>query len=94
MTKTYEEIVALVRDTLVDAGSTFRPDKKAAYKRAIQTERNEQAILLVSKWREAMSKYILPSRPHGRLIFMPLCPPFPQNIPSRTKTAHFVLKYY
>ena len=29
MTKTYEEIVALVRDTLVDAGSTFRPDKKA-----------------------------------------------------------------
>ena len=28
MTKTYEEIVALVRDTLVDAGSTFREDKK------------------------------------------------------------------
>ena len=43
MTKTYEEIVALVRDTLVDAGSTFREDKKEAYKRAIGTERNEQA---------------------------------------------------
>ena len=43
MTKTYEEIVSLVRDTLVDAGSTFRPDKKAAYQQAIQTEHNEQA---------------------------------------------------
>ena len=43
MTKTYEEIVALVRDTLVDAGSTFRPDKKEAYKSAIRTEQNEQA---------------------------------------------------
>ena len=43
MTKTYEEIVALVRDTLVDAGSTFRPDKKEAYRRAIESERNEKA---------------------------------------------------
>lgn len=43
MTKSYEEIVSLVRDTLVEAGSTFRPDKKAAYKRAIETERNEKA---------------------------------------------------
>ena len=43
MTKTYEEIVALVRDTLVDAVSTFRPDKKEAYRKAISTERNEQA---------------------------------------------------
>lgn len=43
MTKTYEEIVAVVRDTLVDAGSTFRPDKKEAYKNAIRTEQNEQA---------------------------------------------------
>lgn len=39
----HNEIVALVRDTLVDAGSTFRPDKKEAYKRAIATERNEKA---------------------------------------------------
>ena len=43
MTKTYEETVALVRDALVDAGSTFRPDKKEAYQRAIQTERNPRA---------------------------------------------------
>ena len=43
MTKTYEEIVSLVRDTLIDAGSTFQPDKKAAYERAIHNEQNEQA---------------------------------------------------
>lgn len=43
MTKAYEEIVSLVRDTLVDAGSTFSPDKKEAYKKVIQTERNRQA---------------------------------------------------
>ncbi len=41
--KDYDEIVALVRDTLVDAGSTFRPDKKAAYGRAIAAETNEKA---------------------------------------------------
>lgn len=41
--KDFDEIAALVRDALVDAGSTFRPDKKEAYKRAIRTERNEQA---------------------------------------------------
>ena len=38
-----EHIVSLVRDALVDAGSTFRRDKKDAYKRAIQAERNENA---------------------------------------------------
>ena len=43
MTKTYDEIVSLVRDTLVSAGSTFRPDKKEAYKRAIETEKDEKA---------------------------------------------------
>ena len=43
MTKTYDEITALVRDTLVEAGSTFRPDKIAAYKRAISTEHNDKA---------------------------------------------------
>ncbi len=43
MTKTYEQIVALVRDTLVEAGSSFPPDKKAAYLRAIGTERSETA---------------------------------------------------
>lgn len=41
--RSYEEIVALVRDGLVEAGSTFRADKKAAYRWAIETEPNEQA---------------------------------------------------
>lgn len=41
--RSYDEIVALVRDTLVEAGSTFRPDKKDAYKRAIEAEKNDQA---------------------------------------------------
>lgn len=36
-------IVEKVRDTLVKAGSTFRPDKKEAYKRAIDAETNEKA---------------------------------------------------
>ena len=37
------DIVSLVRDTLVEAGSTFRPDKKQAYQRAIDAETNEKA---------------------------------------------------
>ena len=37
------DIVGLVRDTLVTAGSTFREDKKAAYRRAIEKEHNEKA---------------------------------------------------
>ena len=41
--KNYEETVDLVRDTLIEAGSTFRPDKKAAYEHAISAEQNEQA---------------------------------------------------
>lgn len=32
MNKNYEKIVSLVCDTLVKAGSTFREDKKEAYK--------------------------------------------------------------
>lgn len=36
-------IVELVRDTLVEAGSTFREDKKLAYQRAIEAETNEKA---------------------------------------------------
>ena len=39
----YEEITARVRDTLVSAGSAFRPDKTAAYRRAIERETNPQA---------------------------------------------------
>ncbi len=37
------DIVSLVRDTLVEAGSTFREDKKNAYIRAIAAEKNDNA---------------------------------------------------
>ena len=37
------DIVSLVRDTLVEAGSTFRADKKEAYRQAIEREQNEKA---------------------------------------------------
>ena len=40
---TDKDIVSLVRDTLVAAGSTFREDKKEAYRQAIRRESNEQA---------------------------------------------------
>ena len=43
MNKNYEKIVSLVCNTLVEAGSTFREDKKKAYKRAIASEDNEKA---------------------------------------------------
>lgn len=36
-------IVELVRDTLVQAGSTFREDKKQAYQNAVDKETNEKA---------------------------------------------------
>jgi len=38
-----KDIVSLVRDTLVSAGSTFREDKKEAYRKAITEEDNENA---------------------------------------------------
>ena len=38
-----QEIITAVKDTLVKSGSTFRPDKKAAYRCAIRRETNEQA---------------------------------------------------
>lgn len=38
-----EQIIKLVRDTLVNAGSTFKQDKKDAYARAIESETNEKA---------------------------------------------------
>lgn len=37
-----KEIIAKVSETLVRAGSTFRPDQKAAYQRVIATETNEK----------------------------------------------------
>ena len=43
MTKSYDEIVGLVRDALTEAGSTFREDKKEAYRKAIASEHSERA---------------------------------------------------
>ena len=37
------DLVGLVRDALVEAGSTFREDKKQAYRDAIARERNDKA---------------------------------------------------
>ena len=37
------DVIALVRDALVEAGSTFREDKKEAYRCAIDREKNEKA---------------------------------------------------
>ena len=58
-------IVELVRDTLVEAGSTFRPDKIEAYKNAISCETNEKA-----KWvlEQILSNAEVAERNHG-----PLC---------------------
>lgn len=39
----YEKIACLVKETLVSAGSTFKQDKKDAYKCAINNESNEKA---------------------------------------------------
>lgn len=63
--KSYDEIVALVRDTLVTAGSTFRDDKKAAYKHAIETETNEKA-----KW---VLEQILANAEAAQTAQSPLC---------------------
>lgn len=43
MTRTYDEIVSIVRDTLVSAGSTFSRNRKEAYHHAIDNETNEKA---------------------------------------------------
>ncbi|MBR5513606.1 MAG: fumarate hydratase [Ruminococcus sp.] len=40
---TNEQIIEKVSNALVEAGSTFREDKKSAYRRAIETETNPQA---------------------------------------------------
>ena len=39
----FNRIVSLVSETLVNAGSTFREDKKEAYRQAIKKEDNENA---------------------------------------------------
>ena len=56
-----KNIVEKVSQTLVRAGSTFLPDKKAAYERAIETETNELA-----KWTmETILKNALVAETHS-----------------------------
>lgn len=65
MTNDYEKIVALVRDTLIRAGSTFRSDKKEAYQRAISSENNPKA-----KW---VLEQILANAETAETHSSPLC---------------------
>ena len=76
MSKSYDEIVALVKDTLVSAGSTFRQDKKDAYKRAIASETNDTA-----KW---VLETILENAEAAEQNRSPLC--------DDTGIPHFVLE--
>lgn len=59
------DIVSLVRDALVEAGSTFRTDKKEAYIHAIETETNEKA-----KW---VLEQILANAEAAEKNHSPLC---------------------
>lgn len=61
----YERIAALVRDALVEAGSTFREDKKEAYEKAIGAETNEKA-----KW---VLKTVLDNAEAAERCHRPLC---------------------
>ena len=61
----YDETVARVRDTLVAAGSTFREDKKEAYRRAILAENNAKA-----KW---VLQTILENAEAAEATRAPLC---------------------
>ena len=63
--RTYEEITALVRDTLVKAGSTFPADRKEAYRRVADKEKNEQA-----KW---VLETILENADAAERDLSPLC---------------------
>ncbi len=60
-----ERIVELVKEALVAAGSTFRQDKKDAYRRAIYTEENERA-----KW---VMRMILDNAEAAEKNLSPLC---------------------
>ncbi len=59
------DIISLVSDTLVEAGSTFREDKKLAYKKAIDSESDEKA-----KW---VLKTILENAEVAEKNRSPLC---------------------
>ena len=52
-----EEISALVSETLVTAGSTFREDKKDAYRRAIAAEHNPKAKWVLETILEKLELY-------------------------------------
>ena len=41
--KGQNDIISIVSDGLIRAGSTFREDKKQAYRQAIENETNERA---------------------------------------------------
>lgn len=60
-----EEVVALVRDALIEAGSTFRSDKKDAYRRALARETNAHA-----KW---VLQTMLENAEAAELNRSPLC---------------------
>lgn len=61
----YENVVILVRDTLVKAGSVFRDDKKEIYKKAIESESNDKA-----RW---VMKTILENAEAAERNHSPLC---------------------
>lgn len=61
----YTQIVELVADTLVSAGSTFREDKKEAYRCAISAETNDKA-----KW---VMQTILDNTDAAEVNHSPLC---------------------
>ncbi len=66
MTETnYEQIAEKVKETLVTAGSTFREDKKAAYRRAIDAEESERA-----KW---VLQTVLENAETAEKLRRPLC---------------------
>ena len=65
MNSSYNDIVSLVAETLVKAGSTFRQDKKEAYQKAIGAETNEQA-----KW---VLEQILANAEAAEQNHSPLC---------------------
>ncbi|WP_302049255.1 fumarate hydratase [Desulfosporosinus nitroreducens] len=62
---TNAQIIELVKNTLVSAGSTFKQDKKDAYKRAIEVESNEKA-----KW---VLQTILDNAEAAETNLSPLC---------------------
>lgn len=59
------DIVSHVRDALVEAGSTFREDKKEAYRRAIDREQNKKA-----KW---VLQTVLDNAETAEKNYSPLC---------------------